>query len=178
MSFLSRNRWTVVAICHYGALLLFSEINYHIAFSGIYILITGMLLTSSSLILSPTQGALSLIPIALYIDSRVPIPFGSSLIILIGLHFAIVLFRSQIQRETDGLAIATALFANLVIHLGYSLFSRVYIGTVSIDPMLISVNALCSSLVVALLYTLYSRTVVDILGIFGVNVNQEPRRKR
>ena len=178
MSFLSRYRWTVVTICHYGALLLFSEINYHLAFSGIYIMITGMLLTSSSLILSPTQGALSLIPIALYIDSRVPIPFGSSLIILIGLHFAIVLFRSHIQRETDGLAIATALFANLAIHLGYSLFSRVYVGTVSIDPMLISVNALCSSLVVALLYTLYSRTVLEILRIFGVNVNQEPRRKR
>ena len=177
MSFLSRNRWSVVAICHYGALLLFSEINYHIAFSGIYILITGMLLTSSSLILSPTQGALSLIPIALFVDSRIPIPFGSSLVMLIGLHFAIVLIRSQIQRETDTLAIAAALIANLFVHFGYSLFSRVYMGTVGIDPLLISVNALCSSLVVALLYTFYSRIVVDILGLFGVNVNQEPRGK-
>ncbi len=178
MSFFSRNRWAIVAICHYGALLLFSEINYHIAYSGIYIIITGMLLTSSSLILSPTQGALSLIPIALYIDSRIPIPFGSSLVMLIGLHFAIVLFRSQIQRETDSLAIATAIFANLLVHLGYSLFSRVYMGTIDLDPLLISVNALSSSLVVALLYTLYAQSLVDVLGLLGINVNQEARRKR
>lgn len=178
MSFLSRNRWAVVAICHYGALLLFSEINYHIAFSGIYLIVTGMLLTSSSLILSPAQGALSLIPIALYIDSRIPLPFGSSLVILVGLHLALVLFKSQIQRETDGLAIVTALFANLLVHLGYSLFSRVYMGTLDIDPLLISVNALSSSLVVALLYNLYSQSIVDVLGILGINVNQEARRKR
>ena len=178
MNLLSRNRWLIVAICHYVTLFIFSEINYHIAFTGIYILITGMLLTSSSLTLSPTQGALSLVPVAFNIDSRIPLPFGSSLIILVGLHFAIALFKSQIQRETDGLAIVAALFANILVHLAYTLFSRAYLGTNGIDPLLISVNAISSSLVVALLYTLYSRSIVDILGILGIHVNQESRHKR
>ena len=51
-------------------------------------------------------------------------------------------------------------------------------GTIDLDPLLISVNALSSSLVVALLYSLYSQSIVDVLGILGVNVNQEARRKR
>ena len=108
MKLFSRNRWLIVTAIHFLTLFAFSEINTYLSPWGISILITGMLLSFSSLVLSHTQGALSLIPIAFYLDSRSPLPFGSSLIILIGLHYLVVGFRYQFHRESGGISMAVS----------------------------------------------------------------------
>lgn len=178
MNLISRNRWAVVTVSHYLTLFAFSQVNYYLSPYGINILVTGMLLSFSSLVLNHTQGALSLIPIAFYLDSHSPLPFGSSLIILIGLHYFTVGFRSQFRRETLGISLAVSLIANLAIHLLYSLFAIAYLGSEGLDPLHIGLNLLCSSLVIALLNPYYISTLIRILGLFGIKVAQEQRQAR
>ncbi len=178
MSFLSRNRWLVVTIAHYLVLLIFTQVNYYLSPYGISIMVTGMLLAFSSLALNHTQGSLSLIPVAFFLDTKTPFPFGSSLVMLIGLHYATVLFRHQLRQESEGTRLVFSLSANLAIHLVYSLFTAIYLGTAGLNAFQIAMNLLASSLVIALLNTHYVKTMMEILGIFGINLSHEQRHSR
>ncbi len=178
MKFASRNRWIIVAVAHYIALFVFTQVNFYIAPFGINIMITGMLLSFSSLTLSHIQGSLSLIPIAFFLDTRTPFPFGSSLLMLIGLHYTAVLFRHQLRRETEGISLAVALSANLVTYIIYTFLAATYLGTEGINAFQIAMNLLASSLVIALLNLHYQRALVEILGVFGINIAQEQRQSR
>jgi len=178
VNLMSRNRWLIVTAIHYSTLFAFAQVNYYLSPFGINILITGMLLSFSSLVLSHTQGALSLIPIAFYLDSHSPLPFGSSLIILIGLHYLTVGFRSQFRRESSGISLAVSLIANLAIHLLYTFFAIIYIGSEGLNALHIGLNLLCSSLVIAFLNPYYLSTLIRILGWFGIKIAQELRQAR
>lgn len=178
MKLFSRNRWLIVTAIHFLTLFAFSEINTYLSQWGISILITGMLLSFSSLVLSHTQGTLSLIPIAFYLDSRSPLPFGSSLIILIGLHYLVAGFRYQFHRESGGISMAVSLIANIAIHLLYTLFAIVHLGSEGLNSLQIGLNLLCSSLVIALLNPFYLSTLIRFLELFGIKIAQEQRQAR
>ncbi|MFL3656791.1 MAG: hypothetical protein ACJ07L_01870 [Opitutales bacterium] len=178
MNLVLRNRWLIVTAIHYLTLFVFSQVNTYLSPLGIYILITGMLLSFSSLALSHTQGALSLIPIAFYLDSRSPLPFGTSLIILIGLHYLTVGFRHQFRRESGGISLAVSLIANLAIHILYTLFAIVYLGTEGLNSLKIGLNLLCTSLVITFLNPYYISLIIGILGLFGIKIAQEQRQAR
>ncbi len=165
-------------MAHYVTLFVFSQINFYLSPYGINIIVTGMLLSFSSLILNHTQGSLSLIPIALYIDSSSPLPFGTTLITLIGLHCVAILFRYQFRRESSGISLAVSLVANVVIHLIYTLFAITYLGTNSVSALHIGVNLVASGLAIAVLNTHYFKTLIEFLGIFGINIAQEQRQSR
>lgn len=178
MSLFSRQRWLIVTIAHYVTLFLFGQLNYYLNIWGIEIMVTAMLISFSSLSLSHTQGALSLIPIALYLDSHSPLPFGSSVLILIGLHYLIVIFRKQVRREANSIGLSVALFSNLAIHLLCTLFAARYLGSGGLSGLHIGLNLLCSSLVIGILNQFYSSLLNDVLGIFGIKLAQEQRQAR
>ncbi|MGK0236888.1 MAG: hypothetical protein ACKVGW_19230 [Verrucomicrobiia bacterium] len=178
MKLFSGNRWLIVTTIHYLTLFVFSEINTYLSPWGINILITGMLISFSSLVLSHAQGALSLIPVAFYLDSRSPLPFGSSLIILIGLHYVIVGFRYQFRRESGGISLAVSLIANIAIHLLYTLFTIIYLGSEGLSSLQIGLNLLCSSLVIVGLNPFYLLFLIRFLGLFGIRIAQEQRQAR
>ncbi len=178
MKFASRNRWIIVALAHYITIFAFTQFNFYIAPFGISILITGMLLSFSSLNLNHIQGSLSLIPIAFLIDTKTPFPLGSSLLMLIGLHYAAVIVRYQLRRESEAASLATALVANLAIYIVYTFLAAANLGTEGINAFQIAMNLLISSLVIALLNLHYQRALIEILGIFGINIAQEQRQSR
>ena len=178
MNLISRNRWLIVTVIHYLTLFVFSQVNFYLSPYGIHILITGMLVSFSSLVLSHTQAAFSLIPIAFCLDSNSPLPFGSSLIILIGLHYLIVVFRYQLRRESEGISLAVSLIANLAIHLLYSLFTLLYLGSEGLNSLHIGLNLLCSSLAIAFLNSYYLSTLIKVLSVFGIKIAQEQRQAR
>lgn len=178
MSLFSRNRWLIVTIAHYVVLFIFEQLNFYLNIWGIEIMVTAMLLSFSSLSLTHTQGALSLIPIALYLDSHSPLPFGTSLVILIGLHYFIVVFRKQFRREVNSIGLGVALLANLAIHLLYTAFASAHLGAEGLDGLRIGLNLLCSSLVIGILNPFYSSLLDDLLGLFGIKLAQEQRQAR
>ncbi len=178
MTLFSRYRWLIIAASHYAILFVFAQINHYISPFGINILITGMLLSFSSLVLNHTQGALSIIPVALYLDSISPLPFGSSLMILIGLHYLIVGLRYQFRRESEGISMAVSLIANFAIHLLYSIFAITYLGIEGLDSIQIVLNLIVSGLVIGLLNTVYLRTQIELLSLFGIQIAQEQRQAR
>ncbi len=178
MKFASKNRWLIVAVAHYATLFIFTQFNYYLAPWGINIIITGMLIAFSSLVLNHIQGSLSLIPIALFLDSASPLPFGASLITLIGLHYIAVIMRYQFRRESAGISLGVSLVSNVAIHLVYSFFAVSYLGTNSLDPVQMGMNLLASSAAIAILNAHYFRVIVEILGLFGINIAQEQRQSR
>ena len=178
MKFASRNRWIIVAIAHYITIFFFTQLNFYIAPFGISILITGTLLSFSSLTLNHLQGSFSLIPVAFLIDTKTPFPFGSSLLTLIGLHYIAVLVRYQLRRESEGASLATALAANLAIYIVYTFLAAANLGTEGINAFQIAMNLLISSLLIALINLHYQRALIEILGIFGINIAQEQRQSR
>ena len=117
-------------------------------------------------------------PHSLYLDSRSPLPFGTSLIILIGLHYLTVGFRHQFRRESGGISLAVSLIANLVIHILYTLFAIVYLGSEGLNSLKIGLNLLCSSLVITFLNPYYISLIIGILGLFGIKIAQEQRQAR
>lgn len=163
---------------HCTGLFIFSQINYYLGPFGIYIMITGMILSFSSLVLNHIQGSLSLIPIAFFLDTKTPFPFGSSLLMLIGMHYATVLLRNQMRRESEGISLIVSLTANFAIHVIYSLLAITYLGTSGLNAFQITMNLLASSLVIALLNTQYFKAIIEILGLFGINTAQEQRQTR
>ena len=175
---LSRNRWLIITIAHYVTLFLFEQLNYYLNIWGIEIMVIAMLLSFSSLSLTHMQGALSLIPIALYLDSHSPLPFGSSLVILIGLHYLIVGFRKQFRREANSIGLSVALISNLAIHLLYTLFALTYLGSEGLDGARIGLNLLGSSLVIGILNPFYSSLLEDLLSLCGIKLAQEQRQAR
>lgn len=178
MKLASRNRWLIVLLGHYITLFALSQVNYYVAPFGINIIITGMLLSFSSLNLNHIQGSLSLIPIAFLIDTKTPFPFGSSLLMLIGLHYVAVLVRHQLRRESEGISLTFALSANLAIYIVYTFLAATHLGTESINAFQITMNLLVSSLVIALLNLHYQRALIEVLGLFGINIPQEQRQSR
>lgn len=178
MKFASKNRWLIATIAFYITLFIFDQANYYLAPYGISIMVTGMLLSFSSLNLSHTQGSLSLIPIAFYLDTKTPFPFGSTLLVLIGLHYAAVLVRHQLRRETEGVSLAVALVANLALFAIYTLLAASYSGTEGLNGFQITMNLLASSLVIALLNLHYRRALIEMFGFFGIDIAQEKRQSR
>ena len=178
MKFISKNRWLIATIAFYITLFIFEQANYYLAPYGINIMITGMLLSFSSLNLSHTQGSLALIPIAFYLDTRTPFPFGSILLALIGLHYAAVLVRYQLRRETEGVSLAVALAANIALFAIYTLLAVTYLGTQGLNGFQITINLLASSLVIALLNLHYRRALIEIFGFWGINIEEKKRQSR
>ena len=178
MNAFSKHRWLLVSIVHYLALFLIGQANYYLANFGISLFALGAIVSFSAMELNFKQGMLSLIPVALHLDSRSPLPFGFSLFALLSL-FAITHFlRSRIRREISTYGLATAIVLNLFAYLIYTIGSARYLGTdaISFGPCVL--NLLLSGLVLFSLngafFTLQNATLL----FFGVNLAEEQREAR
>ncbi len=175
---LSKNRWLVVSMGHFIALFLITQLNYYLAIVSMNVIITGMLISYSALMLSYSQGLFSLIPIAFYLDSKSPLPFGSTLAITVALHSLVVGFRNRLRRESIPLGIFVSQSVNLLIFLGYSFFIASSPFGHTVNYFHTALNLILSSIVVAIVNQSFFVLQTEALSFFGIRLAEEQRESR
>ena len=175
---LAKNRWLIVAILHYLALHLFSQLNHYLSPWTLNISILGMLVAFSAFMLNFKQGLLSLIPVGLHLDSASPLDYGAFLAITLLLYCLLIFIRSQIHRESYAITATMALIGNAFVYIAltYSAF-RVY-GSNSIDLSQTALNFLASSLVITICTRFYFAIQLQTLEFFGIRILEEQREAR
>ncbi len=174
----SNNRWLLVALGHYVTLFFLSQANYYLSSSGIQIFVLGMLISFSALELNYKQGLLSLTPVTLIIDSKLPLPFGYTFIASITLFTIAHILRSRVRREVTASALATSILLNLASFAAYTFGAIRYLGSEAIHFGPLALNLLASTLVVLLVNRIFFDTQIGTLSIFGINLAEEQREAR
>ncbi|MBC2605673.1 hypothetical protein [Pelagicoccus albus] len=171
----SRNRWLIVALGHYLTLFFVSQMNFYLSASGIQFFVLGMLISFSALELSLKQGMLSLAPIAFYLDSRSPLPFGFTLVLSLILCTIAHLLRSKVRREVSTSAMATTIILNIVSYGVYTVGAAKYLGAEAIHFWPVVLNLFASTFVVIIINKIFFDTHTGVLAIFGINLAEEQR---
>lgn len=174
----SNNRWLLVALGHYLTVFFLSQANYYLSSTGIQIFVLGVLISFSALELNFKQGLLSLIPVTLIIDSKLPLPFGFTFITSIFLFTVAHVLRSRVRREITASALATSILLNLASFGAYTLGAIRYLGSEAIHFGPLALNLLASTLVVVVINRIFFDTQVGVLSIFGINLAEEQREAR
>lgn len=178
MNLLSNNRWLVVAFSLYLTHFFLSQLNHHLAPLGISIFLTGMFISFCAMELSYRQGMFALAPLALYIDSKSPLPFGFSLILFLSLFTIANAARSRMRREITASGLATSLLLNLAAFAAYTFaagrafsFEAIHFGPLALN--------LCSSAFVLILCNkLFFEVQIGALALCGINLAEEQRESR
>ena len=175
---LSKQRWLIVSVIHYITLFFVAQANHYLTPVGLNALVVGMLVSFSAMELSFKQGLLSLVPIALYLDSKSPLPFGFSLALFLLLFTLAYIIRSQVRREITASALASSIMLNLTAFLAYTLATAWHLGTEGLSFGVLALNLSLSAVVVALVNSLFFQAQTDTLAFFGVNLAEEQRATR
>lgn len=174
----SNNRWLLVALGHYTILFFLSQANHYLAPTGIQVLVLGMLISFSALELNFKQGLLSLTPVTLIIDSKLPLPFGFTFIVSITLFTIAHVLRSRVRREITASSLATSILLNLAAFGAYTLGAAHYLGSEGIYFGPLAMNLLAGTLVVVLTNRIFFDTQIGVLSVFGINLAEEQREAR
>lgn len=174
----SNNRWVLVSIGHYVALFFLTQLNHYLSPYGIQLFVLGMLISFSALELNYKQGLLSLIPVSLVIDSKLPLPFGFTLIASLTLFTVAHLLRSRVRREITASALVTSVLLNLASYGAYTFGAMRYLSLEAIHFGPLALNLLASTLVVLVINRTFFDTQVGVLSIFGINLAEEQREAR
>lgn len=174
----SNNRWLLVALGHYLTVFFLTQANYYLSSTGIQIFVLGMLISFSALELNYKQGIFSIIPVTLIIDSKLPLPFGFTLIISITLFTIAHVLRSRVRREITASALATSILLNLASYGGYTFGAIHYLGIEAVHFPPLALNLFASTLVLTVINRTYFDTQIGILSIFGINLAEEQREVR
>ncbi len=174
----SKQRWAIVAVVHYLTLFFLGQANHYLAPLGIQIFALGMLLSFSALELTYKQGLLSLLPIALFLDSKSPLPFGFSLLFIAALYTLAHIARSRVRREISASRFATSILLNIAAFLGYTIAAARSLGSESLHLGPLALNLLAGLLVVALLNRIYFDCQTGTLSLFGIDLAAEQRQAR
>ena len=174
----SNNRWLLLALGHALTLFFATQANHYLSPTGIQLFVLGMLISFSALELNYKQGLLSLAPVTLVIDSKIPLPFGFTFITSIILFTIAHVLRSRVRREVTASALATSVLLNLASFGAYTFGAMRYLGAEAIHFGPIALNLLASTLVVLMLNRIFFDTQVGVLSIFGINLAEEQREAR
>lgn len=174
----SRHRWLIVSVVHYMALFFVSQLNHYITPFGINILILGMLISFSAMVLNFKQGILSLIPIALHLDSKSPLPFGFSLTLFLFLFTLAYVIRSRVRREITASTLASSIMFNLAAFIAYTFAAASYLGLGNLSFDTLALNLFLSAVVITLFNNLFFQIQYGALAIFGINIGEEQRGAR
>ncbi|MBD5782286.1 hypothetical protein IEN85_22495 [Pelagicoccus sp. NFK12] len=174
----SNNRWLLVALGHYITLFFLSQANHYLSSSGIQVFALGMLISFSALELNYKQGLLSIAPVTLTIDSKLPLPFGFTFIASITLFTIAHVLRSRVRREITASALATSVLLNLASFGAYTFGAIRYLGGEAIHFGPLALNLLASTLVILALNRIFFDTQIGVLSIFGINLAEEQREAR
>ncbi len=175
---ISNNRWLLVAIGHYVTLFFLTQANYYLSSTGIQLFVLGMLISFSALELNYKQGLLSIVPVTLAIDSKLPLPFGFTLISSITLFTIAHVLRSRVRREVTASALATSILLNLGSFAAYTFGAIRHFGSEAIHFGPLALNLLASTLVVLMINRFFFDTQIGVLSIFGINLAAEQREAR
>lgn len=175
MNSLSNNRWIFVSVGHYFLLFLISQLNNQLSQIHIHITVTGLAIAFSALQLNFKQSALSLLPLALSIDSKSPLPFGTSLTIILSLNTVIFMIRSRVRRENAFTSIPVSLALNLSVFSAYTIYSIKHFGWEQISLSMTLWNLFVSSFVVGFLHSLYFELQNLMLEFIGIRIAEEQR---
>lgn len=178
MSRISKNRWIIASMAHFTLLFAVSQLNHYLVVVHTHIIVSGMIIAYSVIQLSFYQGLLSLIPIALYLDTISPLEFGTSLLMIVSLYCLMYLFRSQFRRETIGTGILISLILNLGMVSAYTIASSSQFGSSSINFGMTFWNLICSSIVLALIHQFYFASINSLLELFGIRLAEEQRSSK
>ncbi len=175
---LSKQRWLIVSVIHYITLFFIAQANHYLTPLGLNILAVGMLVSFSAMELNFKQGLLSLVPIALYLDSKSPLPFGFSLALLFLLFTLAYVIRSRVRREITASTLASSIMLNLAAFLAYTLAAAWHFGSEGLSFGVLALNLSLSAVVVALANNLFFQAQIDTLAFFGINLAEEQRATR
>ncbi|MDQ8203298.1 hypothetical protein [Pelagicoccus sp. SDUM812003] len=174
----SNHRWLIVTVVHYITLFFLSQLNYYLAPVGIQLIALGMLISFSAFELNFQHGFLSLVPIAFYLDSKMPLPFGFVFILTISLFTITHVARSRVRREVNASALITSLALNLVVFGAYTVGTARYLSLEGLHFGPFALNIFASALVIAILNRLFFQVQTGTLAIFGINLAEEQRAAR
>ena len=174
----SNNRWLIVTVVHYITLFFVTQLNYYLAGFGLQIIVAGMLISFSALELNYKHGLLSLLPIALHLDCKSPLPFGFTLILTLALFTIAYVARSRVRREIAASALISSLVLNLVVYSAYTFGAIRYISSEGIHIGPLALNLFASGLVVVLFNKLFFDVHTGTLALFGINLAEEQRAAR
>ena len=178
MNVFSNHRWIIVTVVHYVTLFFLSQLNYYLAPFGIGLFVCGMLISFSAMELNYKQGLLSIAPIAFYLDSKSPLPFGFSFILFICLFTIAHVARSRMRREISASGLATSLLLNLLAYGAYTFAAGRQAGYESMHFSALATNLFASVTVVTLCNGLFFEIQVRTLYLFGINLAEEQRESR
>lgn len=178
MNFLSKNRWIIVSLVQYLIYFFVSQLNHYISPLNLQIMVFGIFISFSAIELSFNQGCLSIIPIALTIDAKTPLPFGFTVVLFVSLLTIAHIARSRVRREITASSLATSFILTLLLFLAYSLQSGRSFGPETLHAGSIALNLLLSLVVVGLLNRIYFETQIFALSLFGINLAEEQRQSR
>ncbi|MDQ8184402.1 hypothetical protein [Pelagicoccus sp. SDUM812002] len=174
----SNYRWLLVAAGHYITLFFLTQANYYLSSTGIQLFALGMLISFSALELNYKQGMLSIVPVTLFIDSKLPLPFGFTLIASITLFTIAHVLRSRVRRKVTSSALATSILLNLASFAAYTFGAIRYLGAEGIHFGPLALNLFASTLVVVLINRFFFDMQIGALSIFGINLAEEQREAR
>lgn len=175
MNTFSNNRWIFVSVGHFILLFLISQFNNQLSQIHIHLTVTGLAVAFSSLELNFKQSILSLIPIALVIDAKSPLPFGTSIIILLSLSTVIFMIRSRVRRENSRTSIPFSLAINLCLFSAYTIYSMRHLGWEQVNLSMTVWNLFCSSVVIAFIHSLFFDLQIMLLEFVGIRITEEQR---
>lgn len=174
----SNHRWVIVTIGHFVTLFFVSQLNYYLAPTGFQVFVLGMLISFSAMELNYRQGLLSILPIGLSLDSKIPLPFGFAFFTCFALYTAAHVSRSRLRREIAASGLVTSIILNLAAYLAFTTGAIHMFSGEAIHFGPIALNLLANTFVVMLLNRIFFDTQVGILAVFGVNLAEEQRDAR
>ena len=178
MSLIANRRWIAVTVVNFVTLFFLGQLNYYLAPIGIQLFLTGMIISFSAMELSYRQGLLSLVPIAFFVDSKSPLPYGFSFILFICLFTIAHVARSRMRREVAASGLAASLLLNLLAFAAYTFAAGREFSFESIHAGPLALNLFSSFAVILLCNSLFFDSQIGALALCGINLAEEQRDAR
>ena len=113
-------RWLIVFAANLALCFLLGLGNHYLAPIGIHLYAGGLLVAYAALRLDETHGFVAMVLTALAVDSTMPVPFGTSLVLFGLVHAVLVYGRMRFPREEILFGTVVSLFCNLFLFLALS----------------------------------------------------------
>lgn len=117
-------RWAILLGCNLILLFALQQLNHAVSPWGFALYAGGLLVSFPALRLSLRNGLFVTVPTALFSDAFLPLPYGTSLLLLTAAHLIIHHLRGRLAREEVRVGVITALVANFFIFSAITLLMR------------------------------------------------------
>ena len=113
-------RWLIVLLANLLLCWLTGLANHYLAGFSVHLYLGGLLVIFSALRLDRRQALIAVALTGVAVDSLLPVPFGTSVVLLLLVLATLLYGRQRFPREGDVFAIVVALFVNLFLFIALS----------------------------------------------------------